>query len=59
MCNISQGIASKNRAEGRAEERLEMVRNLMQAMAVSAVQAMDLLRIPPEQRPALLEKLQQ
>ena len=57
MCNLSQGIRQKGRAEGRFEVRLESIRALMETVGASSEQAMDLLEIKEQERPEIREAL--
>ena len=50
MCNLSQGIYNDGRAEGRQEELLRNLRSLMRELGLSAQRAMDVLRVPAEDR---------
>ncbi len=47
----------KGRAEGRAEEQLSSIRNLMETLQLSAQQAMDALKIPMDKRKEYAEQL--
>ena len=58
MCNLSQGAIEKGiqkgiqkgYGQGREEERIASVRNLMQNLHMTAEDAMKALNIPPEDR---------
>ena len=73
MCNLSQGVRADGRAEGRAEgrvegrvegeaqgklkERLKNVNAIMDSLKVSALDAMKILKISPEEQQELLPLL--
>ena len=57
MCQAFQEILADERAEGRAENALENIRNLMKNMKWTAKQAMDALGITEEDRSKYLAKL--
>ncbi len=65
MCNLSQGVQeygmklgkAEGRVEGRTEGRVMDIRNLMSSLEWSAVQAMDALKIPQEDRETYLSEL--
>ena len=52
MCNLSQGVRADGRAEGEAQgklkERLKNVNAIMDSLKVSALDAMKILKISPE-----------
>ena len=53
-----QGEAEeKGHAEGRAEERLASIRNIMQTLNLTVQQAMDALKIPPEEQAIYASKV--
>ena len=52
----NEGIA-KGLAQGREEERVNSIKNLMDSMNLSAGQAMDALKVPLEEQPKYLAKL--
>ena len=47
----------EGRSEGRAEERVDSIRNLMETMQVTAEKAMELLKIPQQDRPHIMALL--
>ena len=65
MCNLSQGVREDGRAEGRVEgeaqgklkERLKNVNAIMDSLKVSALDAMKILKISPEEQQELLPLL--
>ena len=46
MCNLSQGVEEKGRQEGRKEERLLLLKNLIKNMKMPIEQALATLEIP-------------
>ena len=61
MCNLSQGVRADGRAEGEAmgklKERLKNVNAIMDSLKVSALDAMKILKISPEEQQELLPLL--
>lgn len=61
MCNWSDAIEErgirKGREEGREEELLHNIKNLMETLKLSATQAMDALKIDAEKREGYMERL--
>ena len=61
MCNLSQGVRADGRAEGEAQgklkERLKNVNAIMDSLKVSALDAMKILKISPEEQQELLPLL--
>ena len=65
MCNLSQGAIEKGiqkgiqkgYGQGREEERIASVRNLMQNLHMTAEDAMKALNIPPEDRDRIKQAL--
>ena len=69
MCNLSQGVRADGRAEGEAmgiakgeamgelKERLKNVKAIMASLKVSALDAMKILKISPEEQQELLPLL--
>ena len=61
MCNLSQGVREDGRAEGEAQgklkERLKNVNAIMDSLKVSALDAMKILKISPEEQQELLPLL--
>ena len=69
MCNLSQGVRAEGRAEGEAmgiakgeamgelKERLKNVNAIMDSLKVSALDAMKILKISPEEQQELLPLL--
>ena len=57
MCKAIDDMRRESRDEGRAEGLAEGIRSLMETLGMSALQAMDALRIPAEDRKALLAML--
>ena len=65
MCNLSKGVREDGRVEGRAEgeaqgklkERLKNVNAIMDSLKVSALDAMKILKISPEEQQELLPLL--
>ena len=53
MCNISVGI----REDGRVEERVKSITNLMDTMSWSIEQAMTALKVPEEDKAIYKEEL--
>ena len=51
-----EGLA-EGKVEGKAEERLSSIRNIMQTLNLTVQQAMDVLKIPPEEQAAYASKL--
>lgn len=50
MDNFSKQIYEAGINDGRAEDKTESIKNLMSTLNVSIVQAMDILKTPPEER---------
>lgn len=50
MCNLSEGVMAKGRAEGRAEATATLIRNLMDSASISLEKAMSMLKISEEDR---------
>ena len=59
MCNLSQGIRQKGRAEGRMEGLLESVCALMENAGVSMEQAMNMLELSEKSREELAHLIAQ
>ena len=59
MCNLSQGIRQKGRAEGRVEGLLESIRALMENVGVFMEQAMNMLEISEKSREELARLIAQ
>lgn len=63
MCNISKGVRElgieQGMEKGMEKGKLEAIRNLMDSLKLTAVQAMDALKIPEVDRPKYLELLKQ
>ena len=61
MCNLSQGVREDGRAEGEAQgklkERLKNVNAIRDSLKVSALDAMKILKISPEEQQDLLPLL--
>ena len=65
MCNLSQGVMEKGLqkglqkgyGQGREEERIASVRNLMQNLHMTAEEAMQALNIPQEDRDRIQKAL--
>ena len=61
MCNLSQGVMEKGLqkgyGQGREEERVASVRNLMQNLHMTAEDAMKALNIPQEDRDRIKKAL--
>ena len=65
MCNLSQGVMEKGLqkglqkgyGQGREEERVASVRNLMQNLHITAEEAMQALNIPQEDRDRIQKAL--
>ena len=57
MCRAVEQLAKDERAEGRAEERLDAIRALMESMAIPAEKAMQLLKVPEAEWPKYKELL--
>lgn len=62
MCNLSEGVMAKGRAEGRKEGRAEatvtLIRNLMDSASISIEKAMSMLKISEEDREKYIELLE-
>ena len=50
MCNLSEGVYSNGVLDGILREREESLRNLMENTGWSLEKAMEMLRIPPEEK---------
>lgn len=50
MCNLSQGVKETGRMQGQAEAMLFAVKNLMESTNWPAERAMEMLKIPEEDR---------
>ena len=46
MCNLSEGVYEKGIEKGRLDERLEVMRSIMRASAMTLAEVLDLLGIP-------------
>ena len=57
MCRAVEQLAKDERAEGRAEERLDAIRALRESMAIPAEKAMQLLKVPEAEWPKYKELL--
>lgn len=57
MCNLSEGVMARGRAEGRIETTLTHIRNLMDSMDFTVEKAMAALQIPDEERTKYAELL--
>ena len=53
---ITEGI-TEGKKEGKEEERIANVRNLMESLKITALQAMDLLKISSSEQKELLAKI--
>ena len=53
MCKIVEELVE----EGKEQVMVESVKNLMDSLKIDAEQAMDLLKVPKEQRKKIAEKL--
>ena len=49
MCNLSKGIREEGEAIGELKERLKNVNALMDSLKVSALDAMEILKLSPEE----------
>lgn len=58
MCNLSQWVLEQGEARGMERGILLAIQNLMESMQLSAEQAMDALKVPPEKRGVYLEQMQ-
>lgn len=58
MCNLSEGVMAKGRAEGRAEATVTLIRNLMDSASISIEKAMSMLKISEEDREKYIELLE-
>ena len=58
MCNFSDFIEQRGKEEGKVEATLVYVKKLMQKIDVSAVDAMNILDVEDDIRPAILQSLQ-
>ena len=58
MCNFSDFIEQRGKEEGKVEATLLHVKKLMQKIDVSAVDAMNILDVEDDIRPAILQSLQ-
>ena len=54
MCNFSDFIEQRGKEEGKVEATLVYVKKLMQKIDVSAVDAMNILDVEDDIRPAIL-----
>lgn len=57
MCEVLDRAINKGREEGREEERINNIQNMMQALKLTAQQAMDVLKIPAAEQPKYAAKL--
>lgn len=57
MCNLSEGVMARGRAEGRAEATATLIRNLMDSASISLEKAMSMLKISEEDREKYIELL--
>ena len=57
MYEAFEEVSNEGRAEGREQNRLESIQNLMKTMTLTAQQAMDALLIPAGEQADLLAKL--
>ncbi len=62
MCEVLDRVEAKGREEGRAEgvelTRMESIKNVMDTLKFTAQQAMDVLRIPADEQPKYLGRLE-
>ena len=57
MCNLSERVMARGRAEGRAEATVTLIRNLMDSASISLDKAMSILKISEEDRAKYVELL--
>ena len=57
MCKAFEETRNAGIAQGREQERIDSIRNIMDSMNISADQAMTALKIPPEDQAKYLAKL--
>ena len=57
MCRAFEEVREQGREQGREQTQLEVIRNRMNNLKLSAQQAMDAMGIPAKDRDILLMKL--
>ena len=57
MCDVLDRVENEGREKGREEERVAVIKTLMETLKLSTQQAMDALRIPPAEQPKYAAKL--
>ena len=57
MCDSTEKLMEEVKEQARFETLVSIVRNLMQSLDMSALQIMDMLHIPDEEREKILDSL--
>lgn len=57
MCNAGEGLARKYLKEGQVKTLLEALSNIMNALNFTAEQALDILKVPKEEREMYIEMM--
>ena len=58
MCEVLDRVEAKGREEGVELTRMESIKNVMATLKFTAQQAMDVLRIPADEQPKYLGRLE-
>ena len=57
MCNLSEGIYAEGREEGRLEEKLYSIKNLMDSTGWTVDEVLEALKIPENERKSYKDKI--
>lgn len=59
MCGVEQEIFEEGQAEGETKGFLKSIRNMVEGLDITANKAMDILKIPANERAFYIDKLKE